>query len=776
MEVQEGKVQESEVQKVETQEIEVTEDKDYVVYINIEGETTNTANETVVESHKNGENTISQNAVSENAVSENNIILEENGTEDVEEENSGVCHKVDVTDAAAKVQESIEKAEEMLTEDGAELVKDEETIIYTADLTQNEIQQLQESDAAIVVEENIELFGAGHKGKSQEKSKKSKEKSASQEKKKEKTQKKGKTENMEPEWNIQMVNGDVATKVSGETVKVAVMDSGVELLSEIPIEQIYNFVATEQDLPYYMNDMTGHGTAIAGIIHDIAPNAEIYSVRIMDSDNKATLSRVVEGIYWCIDNDIDIINMSFGTTVESAVLEKAIQDANEAGILMVSSAGNGDTAGVEYPAAYEDVIAVGSVDTSAKKTEESAVGEEVELVAPGEQILSDSMLGLETAVSGTSMAAPHVTAAAAVLWQKDKTKSPDFVRGLLSQAANNLGDSNQYGNGLVDLEYALEHYEEYEAAYEDLEAEEVLQTQEAGSNVNLEVNAEAKSEEVTKEQFIEENTTSVELFEEVNYVEGRWEGKGHQELVGYANDNLGDIQLNETQLKIFKEGAVYPDAHFGNITYNEGDKCWHGGAGGNYIANYIFATQMAYHGGKQNKYTQIKGHKKTKFNQMSAKVTTKGVMNKEGGITTWNKLFTSMGLKYKDLSDKNKEKRRKVFLYGLASHTITDPFAHSAYVKTQYGYQRIKHNIANANDVIGADEPAVCPNRFVDAQKAMNRVLRHLQNGTMGEEIDFSPKKKDWGTDRGYYLRNVISHAKTCQTLWLTDRVKMKGL
>ena len=117
-----------------------------------------------------------------------------------------------------------------------------------------------------------------------------------------------------------------------------------------------------------MNDMTGHGTAIAGIIHDIAPNAQIYSVRIMDAENKATLSRVVEGIYWCIDKDIDIINMSFGTTVESAVLKKAIQDANEAGILMVSSAGNGDTAGVEYPAAYNEVIAVGSVATSRSTT------------------------------------------------------------------------------------------------------------------------------------------------------------------------------------------------------------------------------------------------------------------------------------------------------------------------------------------------------------------------------------------------------------------------
>ena len=106
----------------------------------------------------------------------------------------------------------------------------------------------------------------------------------------------------------------------------------------------------------------------------------------MDAENKATLSQVVEGI------------------------------------LLVSSAGNGDTQGVEYPAAYEEVIAVGAVNTSAKKTEESAVGEEVELVAPGEQILSDSMLGLETVVSGTSMAAPHVIAVAAVLWQKDKTK------------------------------------------------------------------------------------------------------------------------------------------------------------------------------------------------------------------------------------------------------------------------------------------------------------------------------------------------------------------
>ena len=204
--------------------------------------------------------------------------------------------------------------------------------------------------------------------------------------------------------------------------------------------------------------------------------------------------------------------------MESAVLKKAIQDANEAGILMVSSAGNGDTAGVEYPAAYEEVIAVGAVDTLAEKTQESAVGEEVELVAPGEEIISDSMLGLQTVVSGTSMAAPHVTAAAAVLWQKDKSKSPAFIRNLLAQTANELGDAEEYGNGLIDLEYALSHYDEFASNYEEVakKVEEAVQTQ-----VD-EVATEEENVAVVEERLVQENNGAVETFEDVDYVEGRW--------------------------------------------------------------------------------------------------------------------------------------------------------------------------------------------------------------------------------------------------------------
>ena len=77
----------------------------------------------------------------------------------------------------------------------------------------------------------------------------------------------------------------------------------------------------------------------------------------------------------------------------------------------------------------------------------------------------------------------------------------------------------------------------------------------------------------------------------------------------------------------------------------------------------------------------------------------------------------------------------------MASHIITDAFAHSAYKydKVENVYKKIVHDTTGkTNSVMGADDPEMCPKRFVDAQKAMNRVLRHLQNNTIGEEIDFS--------------------------------------
>ena len=102
--------------------------------------------------------------------------------------------------------------------------------------------------------------------------------------------------------------------------------------------------------------VSGHGTGIASIIagngeggvYGVNPNAELYSVKVLDEHNQAPLSRIIQGIYWCIDHHMNIINMSFGTNVYSAALEQAVKDADNAGILMIGAAGNNSGA-VEYP-------------------------------------------------------------------------------------------------------------------------------------------------------------------------------------------------------------------------------------------------------------------------------------------------------------------------------------------------------------------------------------------------------------------------------------------
>ena len=771
--------------QLEENSAEVVEDMEYVVYIDTTKEVDGTENENSVEE----EISISQNAISENTVL--NKTNKPDETEEIVEENFTQSNSEEIQ---AELKESIEKAE---------LIKDEETIIYTADLTQGEIEELQESEASIVVEENIELFGAGKKKQMDAKTEVKEKKQDTKKEKKEETKKstkettkseKSKTkekkqndsdkekskafelkmemkkssveaEETEPEWNVSMVNGDVAGEMEGETVKVAVMDSGIELLSGIPVQQISNLVATEQDLPYYMNDMTGHGTAIAGIINDIAPNAEIYSVRIMDAENKATLSRVVEGIYWCIENDIDIINMSFGTTVKSTVLEKAIKDASDAGILLVSSAGNGDTQGVEYPAAYEEVIAVGAVNTSAQKTEESAVGEEVELVAPGEQILSDSMLGLETVVSGTSMAAPHVTAVAAVLWQKDKTKSPAFIRSLLAQTANELGGTEEYGNGLIDLEYALAHYDEFAKKYQEPEKEISTQDETAiileESITDIEPTNHSPIIE-DEEQLVKENTKTVETYEDVEYVEGRWREEGHWGLLSLARKEWKsyDITFGDDEIKAFKRGAVYPDAVF-KVADDKNDtkayRAWHGGYSKNYVANYRFCTMMGKYAGNISKYKMVKGQSSDCYDNMAERVTDKWIV---GSTTrTWEQIAKKYNLIY---TGKN---FRKYFIYGMASHIITDTFCHSAYVKKDGKYIKLKELKVD-------DDPTKYKNRYKDAQEAMSMVLLNCYYGDIGSEIDFSPRIEDWGKDRAYYLRNILKYTKKSAVDWTAKELE----
>lgn len=329
---------------------------------------------------------------------------------------------------------SYDKVNERYTTDKSEYTEYMRAVnISINTMTETQAEKLENDSDVVSVEENFKLEGCGKNYINPKK--------------------------ISKDWNIKMINADkkqysnkMQKKVekyerkaeeSNDKVKIAIIDSGVDETGDIGITERCNLVPGDEEISPCFEDNTGHGTAIAGVIGSIKDsdtnvsgidaNAEIYSIKVMDSDNTAPVSRIIEGIYRAIEYDVDIINMSFGTTYNSYALHKAIMDAHKEGILLVAAAGNRgcEEGTVEYPAAYDEVIAVGSVDARAELAEESSKGEGVDILAPGELVRTLTNFGLETASSGTSIAAPHISAMAAVLWERDRSKSADFIRGVL---------------------------------------------------------------------------------------------------------------------------------------------------------------------------------------------------------------------------------------------------------------------------------------------------------------------------------------------------------
>ncbi len=629
----------------------------------------------------------------------------------------------------------------ILAEDGADLPLGEpqtvqefscqlQDVVFEADLSADQLLELEQTEN-ITVEENFFLFGAGteYPQGGGDASAEIMTSDSGQ-------------ETSDIDWNYRMIRAEdiICQTENLHPVKVAVLDSGIELLSGIPVYASVNLVIEEQDLPYYMNDMVGHGTAVADIIHTIAPEAQICSVRVLDRENKGRLSDVVEGIYWCIEQDVDIINMSFGTSTQSEILKKAVQDAAEHGILIVGAAGNGGSgAAVEYPAAFEEVVAVGAVDTAANKTEESATGREVELAAPGEQILTKSVFGMETVNSGTSMAAPHVAGAAAALMGLDEKKSAKEIRYLLDQCGNPLGEREAYGYGMIDLEYAVSLLEN-----------DVCLSEESASEGRTAAIGMTQREEV-------------ETFEEVAYVEGRWGPDNHVKLMEEGINTVGSF--DETEIKLLKAGAVHPDkneairgGHFPE---------WHGHAEAkygtydtNYISNYIFATKIALVNGNTADLQPVKGMAQQCYDRMMGVVSTTGI-----GDVSWKTIISSTaGLDYAGQSAATKKKWRRTYLYGMAVHIITDVFAHNCYYETPDGEMiYLDHSgngwADNAKFPYPQDTNQFYSNRFICAGKVAFQATARCKAGKAGKPIDFYPKGYEDSYWKGFFIFRIYEYA-----------------
>lgn len=219
-------------------------------------------------------------------------------------------------------------------------------------------------------------------------------------------------------WGIRTIGLDTIKELyTGKNIKVCICDTGR------PRHYAYQnrIIASENFTPDdTVDDLNQHSTHVAGIIHEIAPEAGLLFAKVLDAKGVGTNAYVANGIEWCALNGADAINLSLGGG-HSAALKAAIDHAANMGILVIAAAGNngqGPEERMNYPALYDTVIAVGSIDQFLDVSWFSSSGSKGDIMAPGERILSTYGEDQYQSLSGTSMAAPFISGVLALYLEK----------------------------------------------------------------------------------------------------------------------------------------------------------------------------------------------------------------------------------------------------------------------------------------------------------------------------------------------------------------------
>lgn len=215
-------------------------------------------------------------------------------------------------------------------------------------------------------------------------------------------------------------------------------------------------------------DEHGHGTSVSGVIAARAANmigiaglaheAKIVTLRAFDATGNAEEDDVAVALLYATSMGIPIVNMSFGDGVDSPVLADAVTIAAESGCLLVASAGNTGQVSRQFPAGYNTVMAIGATNEQDRRAPFSSTGALVDIVAPGQDILTTAIGGRYRSVNGTSFAAPYVAAAAALLLQQRPGLTWQELRGILRETSVDLGPRGndiEFGNGRLDVVRAL---------------------------------------------------------------------------------------------------------------------------------------------------------------------------------------------------------------------------------------------------------------------------------------------------------------------------------
>ncbi len=249
-------------------------------------------------------------------------------------------------------------------------------------------------------------------------------------------------------------------------ITVAILDTGIDKSSSFfssrkITKTSYNFMNNSKDV----TDYHGHGTHVAGIIADATPtNVRIMMLKIANSSGYTSMLTIKTALQYAVDHNVAVINMSVGFIGYEAVsctdLGSLINKAYKRGIPICAAAGNSAVnVNLCYPARNEKTIAVSSIDDTGTFSTFSDYGSRIDFCAPGEDIVSAGLGGGVSTMSGTSMSAPHMTAAVAYLKMMQTNLSVQGVYKELKSRSVDLGPSGKdsyYGWGCPNLETLLD--------------------------------------------------------------------------------------------------------------------------------------------------------------------------------------------------------------------------------------------------------------------------------------------------------------------------------
>ena len=272
------------------------------------------------------------------------------------------------------------------------------------------------------------------------------------------------------QWNLSNIMTETGWNVSkgGEDVIIAVLDTGVQ--SDHPdlagqLTAGYNVIDGSQSA----EDDVGHGTHVAGIIGAAVNNNEgvagiswynkVMPVKVLDSSGAGTTYSVAEGIIWATDNGAKVINMSLGNYASAQFLHDAIRYAYDRDVVLIAASGNDNTSRPGYPAAYPEVFAVAATDAHEARAPFSNYGDYIDVAAPGDGIASTYPGSQYAALSGTSMAAPHVAGLAGLIRTKNPLLTNEEVMEVMRSTAKDLGKRGKdedFGYGQIDVIRALQ--------------------------------------------------------------------------------------------------------------------------------------------------------------------------------------------------------------------------------------------------------------------------------------------------------------------------------